>query len=94
MCSSLEGKENTILPENCKCYNLRGVHLYVEGEWQGQWMEGVVVGGLVRGGGISEEQWREMRWEMYTKPDQERPLCHIKDFEYYLEDNWEISNEL
>ena len=40
MCSSLEGKENMILPENCKCYNLRGVNLYAEGEWQGQWMEG------------------------------------------------------
>ena len=55
---------------------------------------GVAVAGLVRGGRISEEQWREMRWETYTEPDQERPLCHIQEFEYYLEDNWEIINEL
>ena len=40
MCSSLEGKENMILPENCKCYNLTGVHLCAERQWQGQWMEG------------------------------------------------------
>ena len=83
-----------ILPENCKFYDVRGIHLYVEGEWQGQWMEGVEVVGLVRGGRISEEQWKEMRWETYTKPEHERPVCHIKEFEYYLEDNWEIINEL
>lgn len=43
LCSSLEGKENTILPENCKCYNLR-VSICM---WRGG------VAGAVDGGGGS-----------------------------------------
>lgn len=49
--------------------------------------------GVVREGGSKEEQCQEMRWERYTKPDRERHLCHVKEFEYYLEDNREIINE-
>ena len=55
--------------------------------------DGLGVGRGGEGGRIREGQCQEMRWERYTKPDHERHLCHIKEFEYYLEDNREIINE-
>lgn len=48
----------------------------------------------MRGGGDLRRAVERNEMGDVHKPDQERPLCHIKDFEYYLEDNWEISNEL
>lgn len=84
-----QSRENkSMMPlENYKFCSLRVSICMWWGSGRGMVDRGCVE--VVRDGGS-----RRARNEMgEIKPDQEQHLCHFKEFEYYLEDNWEIINE-